>query len=109
MNDRFLVVKYIKNFVFSIENLLINLPRKELLVKNRIMNDLYDILEFIYIANLGKDKNIKINIISKLSMLDFYFERLYKLNIISEKVCMKKCRELDCISKMVYSWLKNES
>ncbi len=109
MNDRFLVVKYIKNFVFSIENLLINLPRKELLVKNRIMSDLYDILEFIYIANLSKDKNIKINIISKLSMLDFYFERLYKLNIISEKVCMKKCRELDCISKMLYSWLKNES
>ena len=42
-------------------------------------------------------------------MLDFYFERLYKLNIISETVCMKKCRELDCISKMVYGWLKNES
>ena len=68
MNERFLVVKYIKEFIFSIENLLINLPRKELLVKNRIMNDLYDILEFIYIANLGKDKNIKINIISKLQM-----------------------------------------
>lgn len=81
MNDRFLVVKYIKEFIFSIENLLINLPRKELLVKNRIMSDLYDILEFIYIANLGKDKNIKISIISKLSMLDFYFERLYKLKL----------------------------
>ena len=79
MNDRFLVVKYIKNFVFSIENLLINLPRKELLVKNRIMNDLYDILEFIYIANLGKDKNIKINIISKLQMnLLYQFVRDWK-------------------------------
>ena len=109
MNDRFLVVKYMKNFICGIDNLVINFPRKDFEIKDRIINDSLDILEMIYIANSNNDIELKYKIISKLSMLDFYLERSYKNNIISEKVCIKKSKELEHISKLVYGWLRSDS
>ena len=109
MNDRFLVVKYVKEFIYSIDNLVVNYPRKEFVIKDRIMNDSLDILEMIYIANMSDDKNLKIKILSKLSMLDFYLEKGFKNNIISEKVCKKKSNELSNISKLIYVWIRSDS
>lgn len=99
-----------KSFINSIDDLVVNFPRKDFVIKDRIINDSLDILEMIYSANLGiDDKDIKIKILSKLSMLDFYFERSYKNNIISEKVCKKKACELEKISKLIYGWIRSES
>lgn len=109
MNDRFLVVKYVKEFIYSIDSLVVNFPRKDFVIKDRIMNDSLDILEMIYIANMSDDKNLKIKILSKLSMLDFYLERSYRNNIISEKVCKKKASELSNISKLIYGWIRSDS
>lgn len=106
MNDRFLIVKRIKKFIFSIDNLVINLPRKEIIVKDRLLTDSFDILELIYIANSNNSKDIKISILSKLSMCDFYLEYLYEKKIISKKICMKKSSELNEIIRMVYGWIK---
>ena len=106
MNDRFLVVKYTKEFIYSIDKLVINFPRKEFVIKDRILNDSLDILEMIYIANVNNDNNLKCNILAKLSMLDFYIERSYKNGLISEKVCKKKSSEINNISKLIYGWLK---
>lgn len=77
MNNRFLVVKYVKEFIYSIDSLVVNFPRKDFVIKDRIMIDSLDILEMIYIANMSDDKNLKIKILSKLSMLDFYLERRF--------------------------------
>lgn len=110
MNDRFLIIKYIKEFICSIDSLIINFPRKEFVIKDRIMNDSLDILEMVYVANLCEDsKELKIKILGKLSMLDFYLERSFKNNIISEKVCKKKSNELEKISKLVYGWIRSDS
>lgn len=111
MNDKFLIVKYVKEFIFSIDSLVINFPRKEFVIKDRIICDSLDILELIYLANFDvSDKiNIKKKILSKLSMLDFYIERSYKNKLITEKVCIKKCRELEKISKLVYGWIKSDN
>lgn len=111
MNDKFLIVKHIKEFIMSINDIVINYPRKEFVIKDRIMNDSLDILELVYNANYtkGDTSDKKIQILTKLSMLDFYFERSYKLKIISEKVCIKKCSELTNIRKMIYGWMKSDS
>ena len=111
MNDRFLIAKHIKEFIMSINDIAINFPRKEFVIKDRIMNDCLDILELVYNANYTKDdtSDKKIQILSKLSMLDFYFERSYKLKILSEKVCIKKCAELTNIRKMIYGWMRSDS
>ena len=101
MNDRFLIVKYIKEFIYSIDDFVINFPRKEFVIKDRIINDSLDILEMIYIVNFDKNRNnLKYDILSKLSMLDFYLERCYKNKIINEKLLRKKSSELSNITKL---------
>ena len=42
-------------------------------------------------------------------MLDFYIERSYKNKYISEKICIKKCNDLNTITRMINGWIKNES
>ena len=110
MNDRFLVVKYVKNFICSLEDMVINFPRKDLIIKNRIISDSLDILELIYLANsTDSNKELRVRILAKLPMIDFYLERSYKNKIISEKVFNKKSNELAHITKLIYGWIRSES
>lgn len=106
--NNFLIIKYMKNFIMSLDNIVINYPRKENVIKDRLFNDSLDILYLIYLANYSEErKNIQIKILSKISMLDFYLERSLKNKYISEKVCQKKCNELLTITKLVYGWIKS--
>ncbi len=108
MND-FLIVKNMKNFIMSLDNIVVNYPRKENVIKDRLFNDSLDILYLIYKANYSKDrKNIQIKILSKISMLDFYLERSLKNKYISEKQCLKKSNQLFTITKMVHGWIKSD-
>ena len=108
MNDRFLIVKRIKEFIFSIDNLIINLPRKEFIIKDRLLSDSFNVLELIYVANSNNSKEIKISILSKISMIDFYFEYSYKKNYISLKNLNTYIFNLTKINKMLHGWINNE-
>lgn len=109
MNERFLIAKNIKEFIFSIDDLVINLPRKELAIRDRFLLESINLLELVYIANGSKSKDDKIRILSKISILDFYLEYLHKKQIISEKVLRKNSNMLCNISKMVYGWLRENA
>ncbi len=110
--EKFLIVKHLKNFILDLEKLLVNFPRKEFLTKDLVYKEALNILELVYKANsineFDKRKEIQIDIVAKLSMLDFYIERAYKKKYISEKQCINKANELETITKMVYKWIKNE-
>ena len=101
-----------KQFILSLDEIIINYPNKEMVIKNRLHSDSLDILEYIYLANIEEERDRKIGyqnkVLSKISMLDFYLEKSYKKKYISEKLCHKKSDELLKISKMVYRW-KNGS
>ncbi len=107
-SDKFLIVKYMKQFILSLDEIIVNYPNKEMVIKNRLHSDSLDILEFIYQANIEEDveqkRHYQNKILSKISMLDFYLEKSYKKKYISEKMCQKKSNELIKISKMVYQW-----
>ena len=108
MND-FLIVKNMKQFIMSLDNIIINYPRKENVIKDRLFNDSLDILYLIYKANYSQDRrNIQIKILSKISMLDFYLERSLKKKYISEKECLKKSNQLLTITKMIHGWIKSD-
>lgn len=108
MNE-FLIVKNMKQFIMSLDNIIINYPRKENVIKDRLLNDSLDILYSIYEANYSKNrKNIQIKILSKISMLDFYLERSLKNKYISEKECLKKSNQLLTITKMIHGWIKSD-
>lgn len=112
-NNDFLIVKRLKNFCFNIDDIVINFPKKELIIRERLLSDSLNILNDVYYINLEKDKDKRIeykkSIISKFNMLDFYIEYLLKKGIINKKTFDKICRELNDICRMVYGWFRSES
>ena len=110
-SEKFLIVKNVKKFILDLEKLLVNFPRKEFLTKDMVYKDALRCLELIYIANNyeegEKRRDIQIQIVAKINMLDFYLERAYKKRYISEKQCISKSNELEVITKMIYKWIQN--
>ena len=73
MNSEFRIVKNMKQFILSLDSFLINYPKNEKILKDKIKSTSYEILELILLANLKQDKLEEQQlIISKINMLDFY-------------------------------------
>ena len=111
MNDKFLIIKYLKKFVINIEAIIMTFPKKGIISRNMIYNDLLEVLELIIMANYEVNKDVKhnyqIKAIAKINKIDFYLERAYKLKYISEKQVINKSNELLKINKMLYKWCSN--
>jgi len=94
MNEKFIIAKNIKNFILNLDDMIINMPKKENYMKDKILETSLELLYDVYRTNhtINKDqKTIKqIDILSKINILDFYIERLYIKKYISENKC--KCQ-----------------
>ena len=109
MDKEFYIVVSIKKFINSLDEMIPNIPKKEKYVKSHIESDAFSLLENVYLANYKDNedrKNYQKIILTKLSMLDYYFEYLYRKKCISHKMCENKCDYLLEIKKMVYKWIK---
>ena len=110
-NDKFMISKYIKEFIMSLDEYLLNYPKKYFELRNRLVNDSYELLELAYKANYTEKeyrKPIQTNAIMKINILDFYLEQSYKKKIISEKQALKLSNKLFSINKMLYKWINDE-
>lgn len=104
-NDRLLIAVRLKKTIIYIENILENFPHKYIEIKALISNSLYEMLEYVYLANSGYDKERNRNLsIIKLQMVDFYLMLSYKKNLIGKKKFEGISKHLEEISKMLYSW-----
>ena len=111
MNENFKIAKYIKEFIFVLDEILINYPRRDFELRNRLLYDSYNLLELIYQANyMSKQerKPLQIQALMKINLLDFYLESSFKKRIISERQSIKLSGKLLLISKMIYKWIENE-
>lgn len=111
-NDNFNIIRYIKEFIITLDDYLINYPRREFELRNRLVNDSYELLEFVYFANYSKlDKryDVQIKCLMKINLIDFYIEYSFKKKIISEKQSIKLSNLLLNINKMMYGWINHES
>lgn len=110
MND-FMIIKNIKLFIYNLDNIVINIPNKDRILKDRLYNTSYDILYLVYRYNYNSNnkKEYYKDILSNISMLDFYLERSLKNKYINNKVCEKLSKDLLKITKMIYGWIRNES
>lgn len=105
MKDNFLIIKNMKLFINSLDDMVSVIPNRDRVLKTRLYNTSYDILYYLNLANYSKNKEYISIILTNISMLDFYLERCLKKKYITSKVCEKKANELLRITKMVYGWL----
>lgn len=111
MNNDFKLIILVKDYILSLEDLLINIPNRDYYNKNAMRAYLDEILYLVYLINNHRDKNIKINLkyvlLAKVNMLNFYIERYYKLKYISKKQVFQNAKKIEEITKVIYGWIKS--
>ena len=106
-NNDFKILQKYKTFLFSLDNLLEGIPRKDMFFKDKIREISFDLLNNIFLfsyANSSLD-DYKTIIKSDIAMLDFMFERLLSKRYINDTMAYKLGNQLVEINKMVTGWL----
>jgi len=105
-NERFNLVIKVKKFIFDINELIINYPKRDYDIKDRLKYSCYELLRLIYRANYSKDKyEYQMDILTNISMIDFCLEESLNKQIISIKRLKYITNNLNEITEMVYGWL----
>ena len=108
--EKFKILHYIRELLIMIEKEMINFPKKDIELKNRIRNNAYDILEIAYEANTAEEieykKMLLLKVIAKIKVIDFLLNMSYDKGIINEKRYYKFGNKMDDIVKYVTGWIK---
>ncbi len=54
--DEFRIASYVKELIEYIEELVENYPRREYVLKDRMVSDGYELLELVYLGNVMDDR-----------------------------------------------------
>lgn len=106
MNYNFKLLTNVYKTVNYINKILLNYPKKEVVLKNNIERDCYEIVELIFAYNINntdriREKNLK-DLLIKVSMLDFYMRVSFDKKIISKHQYEVLGRFIIEIRKMIY-------
>ena len=110
-NDKFVIAKNIKDFIMTLDDYLVNYPKRYYELRNKTMNDSYKLLELVYLANYKEvedRKPIQLEALVRINLIDFYIEESYKRKIISDKQSISISNKLFIINKMLYKWIDDE-
>ena len=111
MKDNLIIISNMKKTIFYLDKVIINFPRTEKVLKDKISNTYYEVLELIYFSNLLDVKERIVyqkRIISKIKMIDFYFKMACDKKYISYKKYLKIGKFLLNIIKQLYGWIRYE-
>ena len=108
-NKEFIILTKNKDLIFYIDDILENVPRKDMYYKDRIRDYCHQIIYNIIFINNSKiiDNTCFSNILTNISLIDLYLERLVKKNYISLSTSNKIAVKLTEINKMCNTWRKN--
>lgn len=107
MKDNLLLATKVKKTLEYMDNIIKNYPKSEYVLRDRLEETMYNILENIYIANVSQDKKIyQEKIIADINMVEYYLKRSLDKKIISYKKYSVIGNFLIEINKMVYMWIK---
>lgn len=112
MNYSFKILNNTYKTINYINKLLVNYPKKEVILRNNIEKNNYAWIESIFAFNINdswriKEKYLK-DILIKLSMCEFYIKISYEKKIISKKKFIVVGNYLLEIRRMVYGLKKRE-
>ena len=108
MQDKLLIISKIKKTISYIDNVLVNFPKTEYILKNNISSNFYDLLELAYKANIHKDVFFMKESIVKIRMIEYYIKISLNKKIISFKKYENIGKYLLEINKMINMWALNE-
>ncbi len=108
MQDKLLIVSKIKKTISYVDNVLINFPNAEHVLKNNIISNFYDLLELVYKANIHKDIFFMKESLVKIRMIEYYIKISLEKKIISFKKYENIGKFLLEINKMINVWATNE-
>ena len=106
--EHLLIASTTRKTIRYIEKNISNFPNKYIILKNKIIESCYKILENIYRANIFQDIDDKKEIVVSINMLNFYLEEAVKKELISYKKFESYVNHLIEIDKMTRSWFKYE-
>ena len=110
MKDKLLIVTKIKRTIEYVDKHLDNYPHRYIELKKRIIDDMYSILEYVYLANVDLFRyNNQSMWIVKIQLIDYYLKLSYKKDIISKKNYESLSKHLLEVSKMIFTWRDNEA
>ena len=107
-NDNLILARTTRKTIRYIEKNTENFPKEYNVLKNKIVDSCYSILENIYRANIFQDINDKKEIVVNIRMLNFYLEESLNKELISKKKFENYTNYLIEIDKMTRSWFKYE-
>ena len=107
--EKLIIAKVARKTLRYIEKNTENFPAKYAVLRNRIINTCYDILECIYRANVFQELSDKKEIVVKIQMLNFYLEEAYNKELLSHKKLINYGNYLIELDKMVRAWFNHET
>ena len=108
-HEKLIIARVARKTIRYIEKNTENFPNKYNVLKTRIINTSYNILENIYRANIFGEINDKKEIVVNIQMLNFYLEEALNKNILTSKKLISYSSHLLELDKMVRTWFTYET
>lgn len=109
IHENLIIAKQARKTIRYIEKNAINFPTQYKVLRDRIIDSCYSMLEHIYRANIFQDIKDKKEIVIKIQMLNFYLEEALHKELIKNKKFESYVNHLIDIDKMVRSWFSYET
>ena len=107
-HEKLLIASTTRKTIRYIERTIVNIPNKHTVLKNKIIESCYSILENVYRANIFQDIEDKKEIIVNINMPNFYLEEALRKELITSKKFESYVKHLIEIDKMTRSWFNYE-
>ena len=111
-SKEFLILTKYKEFINLLDDVIENIPKKDIYYKNKLKEISINILYYINKTNNEEDYNkidtYKVEIKSLIELIDYILERLYIKKYISKNSINKLGYKLIEINKMSSKWMENK-
>ena len=104
MNDNLLIARSVRKTNTYVEKNIYNFPNEYKVLKERIINSCYDILENVYRANVDQDVKTKWEALVQIKLLNFYLKQALDKELITKKKFLSYGNHLLEIHNMISSW-----
>ena len=109
MNDNLLIARSVRKTITYVEKNIYNFPNEYKVLKERIINSCYDILENVYRANINQEKHYKYEVLVQIKMLNYFLKQALDKELITKKKFLSYGKHLLEIHNMVSSWCGYEA